>query len=247
MTATSGGCMYVVWTPNSFSMNIFVTEKAFSLLLHLCPSYKWCVRRLSNYVNETFDVIRTGCVITCRVLTNPGNSVMWTGCRVKPRLHADCSRYIIRSWRWKRGANKFLFFFILEIPYGLCCFVSPPAQYALLSLQLPIYIYIYVKVKCSRYGSGLAQRVGRGIALFFHDRGTRRGRVVSSTPRPHFTPGKVPVPILQEAGWAPGPVWTGGKFRPHRDSISDLPARSQSLYRLSYPAHTHTHTHILFL
>jgi len=50
--------------------------------------------------------------------------------------------------------------------------------------------------------------------------------MVSSTPRPHFTPGKDPVPILQEAGWAPGPVWTGGKSRPHRDSIPDLPARS---------------------
>ena len=39
-------------------------------------------------------------------------------------------------------------------------------------------------------------------------------------------PGKDPVPILQEAGWAPGPVWTGGKSRPHRDSIPDRPARS---------------------
>ena len=29
----------------------------------------------------------------------------------------------------------------------------------------------------------------------------------------------------------------GGKFRPHRDSILDRPARSQSLYQLSYPAH----------
>ena len=47
-----------------------------------------------------------------------------------------------------------------------------------------------------------------------------------STPRPHFTPGKDPVPILQEAGWAPGPVWTGGKSRPHRDSIPDRPACS---------------------
>jgi len=35
----------------------------------------------------------------------------------------------------------------------------------------------------------VAQRVGRGIALLFHDRGTRR---VSSTPRPHFTPEKDP-------------------------------------------------------
>jgi len=53
---------------------------------------------------------------------------------------------------------------------------------------------------------------------------------VSSTPRPHFTPGKDPVPILQEAGWDPGPVWTGGNSRPQRDSIPDRPARSQSLY-----------------
>ena len=59
------------------------------------------------------------------------------------------------------------------------------------------------------------QRVGRGIALLFHDRNTRRGWVVSSTSRPHFTPGKDPVPILQKAGWSPGPVWTGGKSRPH--------------------------------
>ena len=42
--------------------------------------------------------------------------------------------------------------------------------------------------------------------------------MVSSTPRPHFTPGKDPVPILQEAGWAPGPIRTGRKSRPHRDS-----------------------------
>ena len=52
--------------------------------------------------------------------------------------------------------------------------------------------------------------------------------------------GKEPIPILQEAGWAPGPVWTGGKSRPHRDSIPDRPGRSQSLYRLSYPAHIYT-------
>ena len=50
--------------------------------------------------------------------------------------------------------------------------------------------------------------------------------MVSSTPWPHFTPVKDPVPILQEAGWAPGPVWTGGKSRPHRDSIPGRPARS---------------------
>ena len=28
------------------------------------------------------------------------------------------------------------------------------------------------------------------------------------------------------AGWAPEPVWMGGKSRPYRDSIADRPARS---------------------
>ena len=50
--------------------------------------------------------------------------------------------------------------------------------------------------------------------------------MVSITPRPHFTTGKDEVPISHEAGWASGPVWTGGKSRPHRDSIPARPARS---------------------
>ena len=32
-----------------------------------------------------------------------------------------------------------------------------------------------IKVKCSRYRPGVAQRVGRGIAVLFHDSGTRSG------------------------------------------------------------------------
>jgi hypothetical protein len=103
---------------------------------------------------------------------------------------------------------------------------------------------IYIRLKWSRYRPGVAQRLDTSIALLFHDRGTRRGWVVNSTPRPHFTHGKDPVPILQEAGWAPGPVWKGGKSRPHRDSIPDRPVCSQSLYRLSYPAHTHAYMYM---
>ena len=76
-----------------------------------------------------------------------------------------------------------------------------------------------------------------GLALLFQDSGTRRGWAVSSTPQLRFTPGKDPLPILQEAGWAPGPVWMGGKSCPHWDLIPDRPSRSQSLYWLSYPAH----------
>ena len=68
----------------------------------------------------------------------------------------------------------------------------------------------------------VAQRVGRGIALLFHDRGTRswvsgqQHAPAALYPRErlgtHFT-----------GGWVgpQGPVWTGGKSRPHQDSIPD--------------------------
>ena len=62
--------------------------------------------------------------------------------------------------------------------------------------------------------------------------------MVSVTPRPLFTPGKDPVSIVQKAGWAPGPVWTGAENLALTGIRSpDRPARSQSLYRLRYPDH----------
>jgi hypothetical protein len=38
-----------------------------------------------------------------------------------------------------------------------------------------VNVKIKVKVKFSRYRPGVAQRVDRGIAILFRDRGTRRG------------------------------------------------------------------------
>jgi hypothetical protein len=62
---------------------------------------------------------------------------------------------------------------------------------------------------------------------------------VSGQQNAYFTPGKDPVPIVQEAGWAPEPVWTGAEnLAPTGIRSPDHPARSQSLYRLNYPAHT---------
>ena len=78
-----------------------------------------------------------------------------------------------------------------------------------------------VKVKFSRYRPGVAQRVGRGIALLFHDRAARRGewsaaRSAALYPRQrpgtYFTGGwvgsragldgrKIPSPL----GFDPGP------------------------------------------
>ena len=89
---------------------------------------------------------------------------------------------------------------------------------------------VNVKVKCTlvqalRLCTGRSAHRGcGGIALLFHDRCTRRGWGVSVTPRPLFTPGKDPVPIVQ--GYRV-PLYTGtraglgrcGKSRPHRDSI----------------------------
>jgi hypothetical protein len=51
-----------------------------------------------------------------------------------------------------------------------------------------------------------------------------------------FTPGKDPVPIVQEAGWAPWPVWMGVENLAHTGIPSpDHPALSESLYQLRYP------------
>jgi hypothetical protein len=49
-----------------------------------------------------------------------------------------------------------------------------------------------------------------------------------SASRPgRFTAGKDPVPIVQEAGWAPGPVWTGVEnLAPTEIRCQDRSARS---------------------
>jgi hypothetical protein len=77
-----------------------------------------------------------------------------------------------------------------------------------------------VKVKVHPCTGRTAHRGSGGTALVFLNHGTGRGGGVSVTPRPLFTPGKDPGHIVQEAGWAPGPVWTGAEnLAPHRDSI----------------------------
>ena len=48
--------------------------------------------------------------------------------------------------------------------------------------------------------------------------------------------GKKPLPIVQEAWWVPGPVWTGAEnFIPMEISSPDGLALIESLSRLSYP------------
>jgi len=63
------------------------------------------------------------------------------------------------------------------------------------------------------------------------------GEGSASSPGRSLPPGKDPVSIVREAGWAPGPVWTGAKnLAPTGIRSPDRPVRSQSLYRLRYLA-----------
>ena len=98
----------------------------------------------------------------------------------------------------------------------------------------------YTLVQALRHCKGRTAHWGsRGIALPFLAHGTRRGWGVSVTSQPLFTPGREPVSIVQEAGWVRGPVWTGAEnLAPTGIRSSDRPARSHSLYRLHYPAHS---------
>ena len=61
------------------------------------------------------------------------------------------------------------------------------------------------------------------------------GWVVNSTLRPLYLRERDSVPILQEFGWAPGPVWTGAENLALTVIRSpDRPARSESLYGQHY-------------
>jgi len=130
---------------------------------------------------------------------------------------------------------------------------SPPcALYTVDIYSTGPYVHYWYKKKCTlvqalRLCIGrMAHRGSRGIALPFHDHGTRRGWGFSVTPWPLFTPGKDPVSIVQEAGWAPGPVWTGARnLASTRIQSPDRPAPSQSLYRL-YPAHNYWYSDTLY-
>jgi hypothetical protein len=68
-----------------------------------------------------------------------------------------------------------------------------------------------------------------------------------SAARPGSTlpPGKTRYPFYRRLGGPQGRSGRAEKSRPHRDSIPDLPFLSQSLYRLSYPAHCYRASNLL--
>jgi len=147
------------------------------------------------------------------------------------KLHKISCTYIKWYTAWKQEAN---------------CRLQVASTFPLHILRISVTSQVIkVEVKCTlvqaqRLCTGrTAHRGSRGIALLFHNHGTRRGWGVSVMTRPFFTPRKDPVPIVQEAGWDPGPVWTSAEnLAPIGIRSPDRPARGQSLYRLRYPVHS---------
>ena len=101
----------------------------------------------------------------------------------------------------------------------------------------------YTVVQALRFCTGrTVHRGSRGIAVLFLDHGTSRGE----GPGPLFTRGKDPVPIVQEVGRAPGPVWTGAEnlaSSPGFDSRTVQPVANRYTNWATRPTVQYTRTH----
>jgi hypothetical protein len=75
-----------------------------------------------------------------------------------------------------------------------------------------------------------AQTGGAEVYLYyFFNLGARLVRAVNTIPRPLYPQERYPVPIVQEAGWIPEPVWTNAKnLAPIGIRSSGRPARRES-------------------
>jgi len=82
--------------------------------------------------------------------------------------------------------------------FGLAGSHLQVVNYKCFNIQL-----VKIKVKCSRYRPGVAQRVGRSIALLFHDRGTSR-----------WVSGQQHAPAALYPRERPGTHFTGGWVDP---------------------------------
>ena len=126
----------------------------------------------------------------------------------------------------------------VKLRHGTDVFTSSPKEGVL-------RIFFALKIRRLRPGANPRTWVPKAGTLPLDHRSFSYNYILSLTPaldgirwsasRPgRFTPGKDPVPIVQEAGWVAGPVWTGAKnLAPTGIRSPDLPARSESLYRLS--------------
>ena len=110
-------------------------------------------------------------------------------------------------------------------------------------LASPSSYKVKKKVKCtlvqalSLCTGRTAHRGSRGIAQLFLDHGTRRGEGSASRPGRFLPSGKTRYPLYRRLGRPQG--WSGQVQKisqPTGIRSPDRPARSQSLYRIRYPA-----------
>ena len=130
----------------------------------------------------------------------------------------------------------------------MCVYVNVCMHVALIRIRIriiPNSATTYtnkVKVEWSRYRLGVAQRVGRGIALLFHDRGTRRGKWSAARPGRTLPPGKTRYPFYRSLGGPQGRSGLAEILVPTGIWSRIVQPVAQSQYQLSYPAHTPTRT-----
>ena len=116
----------------------------------------------------------------------------------------------------------------------------------LMPTYFPHNLYIR-KTRFSRYRPGLAQRVGRGIALLFHERGTRRGEWSAARPDRTLPPGKSRLPVHMRldgpqvrSGWMEKLVPTGIRSRTVQPFVSRYTDwATRPLYIYIYITHTY--------
>ena len=113
----------------------------------------------------------------------------------------------------------------------------------LIFIKNKVNVKVKVKVKVAlvqalRLCTGrTAHRGSRGIALPFHDHGTRRGEGSASRSDRSLPPGKTRYPLYRRLGGPQGRSGQVRKISPQTGFYPRVRARSQSLYWLRYPAH----------
>jgi hypothetical protein len=129
-----------------------------------------------------------------------------------------------------------------QFPKNNQCQISGPNNPQAPTLNDLIFYYLFIYIY--NFALEQAMKAQRGVEVylyFFFNLRVRWRWVVNATLRPLYLRETKPVPIVYEAVWVPGPVWTGAEISPP----PDRPARrTESLFRLSYRGtHTHARTH----
>ena len=86
-------------------------------------------------------------------------------------------------------------------------------------------------------GPVVAQRVDRGIALLFHEHGTRRGEWLAARPGRTLPLAKAWYPVYRRLGGLQGRSGRAESLAQLGFDPRTVQPVAQSLYRLSYPAH----------